>query len=98
MSEELKNCPFCGSDDVAKYGPKNDCFIECQECGLAVDNCSVKIWNARHIPEGFALVPIEPTGAMLKTGWSEVFSDWNGAEEDLIDIYRAMIAAYKEGK
>ncbi len=50
------------------------------------------------IPEGFALVPIEPTGAMLKTGWGKTFSDWDGAEEDLIDIYRAMITAYQEGK
>ncbi len=46
------------------------------------------------IPEGFALVPIEPDYAMQEAGVAQYNDEVCGVS----DIYRAMITAYQEGK
>lgn len=52
------------------------------------------------IPEGYALVPIEPTEKMLvNVGTMEGYDGANGqADNDHIEWYKAMIAAAQEGE
>jgi surface antigen len=43
--------------------------VSCNECGVSQE-CGEewghgKTWNTRHIPEGYALVPVEPTRQMI---------------------------------
>ena len=51
------------------------------------------------VPEGMALVPIEPTEEMLQEGrradseWCEVETDINIFESGIVAIYKAMIAS-----
>jgi len=85
---ELKPCPFCGSDDINLYG---DSMFECQGCGFIIDDVSIEEWNARHIPEGYKLVPIEPTKQMLLAGNAVLPSSINCDR-----VYKAMLDAAKE--
>ena len=60
MSEELKPCQFCGSHPRSLMGydyGKVSCGNE--HCQVYNAVFSVDKWNARHIPEGFALVEIQ---------------------------------------
>ena len=86
MSEELKPCPFCGSGDIEVYG---DSMFECQGCGFIIDDVSVSEWNTRHIPEGYKLVPIDPSEAMRKAAWDQHYSNTEGA----LLLYKAMLEA-----
>lgn len=67
MSEELKPCPFCGSEYIELHGGMHP---KCNECGCeqsrVIGRKSVAVWNTRHIPEGYALVPLEPTREMVE--------------------------------
>ena len=50
------------------------------------------VWGVRHVPKGYAIVPIEPTKSMLDAGL--------GADSDAFPlkyIYQAMIEAAQEG-
>jgi len=55
MSDKLKPCPFCGSNDVTIYTDKEKSFwSECDECGMGLvgHTCdtqkdAVKSWNER---------------------------------------------------
>ncbi|GEM_PF-3519781 len=51
------------------------------------------IWNRRetqpHLPEGYALVPVEPTAKMVVDATETALKDGG----DLRDVYRAMLAA-----
>ena len=51
---------------------------------------------APNIPEGYKLVPIEPTDAILSAGQTE-WLDAAGADPSY-DIYRAMLSAAPETK
>ncbi|MGH1461277.1 MAG: Lar family restriction alleviation protein [Neptuniibacter sp.] len=54
---------------------------------------AVKQWNQRHIPEGYTLVPDEPTGEMIKEAIREqpvITSRYR-----IAGIYKAMLAAAK---
>lgn len=58
MNEELKPCPFCGSDDVElEYDSFIDyCIIECRECGVERNRCwdeddAIELWNTRPIED-----------------------------------------------
>lgn len=58
MSEELKPCPFCGSDDI-DYGimsgtMKGFDYIQCQNCGAEIRSINngkyieaIEAWNRR---------------------------------------------------
>jgi len=66
---ELKPCPFCGSSGKLEYIEMAGGWV----AGCSNDNCAgggrlsgnkektVQFWNFRTIPEGYKLVPIEPT-------------------------------------
>ena len=55
MSEKLKPCPFCGSDDLEMEGSiMSSYYVRCRKCGagggvMFPDNeeNAVKMWNAR---------------------------------------------------
>lgn len=58
MTDQLKPCPFCGSNHVDPIGWLNAAGKtgpECCVCGATA--ASVGDWNARHIPEGSSLSP-----------------------------------------
>lgn len=51
MSDKLKPCPFCGSDDV-KYIPRIASFVKCKNClteGPAANSEAeaARLWNDR---------------------------------------------------
>lgn len=103
MSEELKPCPFCGSTnvDAQAFRHGSECYtVRCDGCGALGPlkrssagshirwDLAMEAWNTRHIHEGYALVPVEPTAEMIDAGFradSESFP--------LKHIYKAMIAA-----
>lgn len=78
---DLKPCPFCGEapysdEETARiFGIKTgwNYAIACSHCE-SVGSCSetmvgaINLWNSRHIPEGYALVPLEMTEEMLESG------------------------------
>lgn len=56
MNRKVKNCPFCGSENLLIGGD----YIECQLCGVVVSsdridndnqNSIVDIWNRRSVIE-----------------------------------------------
>jgi len=53
-SNELKECPFCGSRDVAEYhNNEYTTWVTCRDCECAgpTDNVDyVKLWNNRTVP------------------------------------------------
>ncbi len=106
MSEELKPCPFCGSEgELYKrekwYSREFDVRCINSECGTHFTGFNVSEWNARHIPEGFALVPIKPTYEMRKasTYWNDMYLGGHESPEEFnVEIYHAMITTYQEGK
>lgn len=95
MIMELKPCPFCGGNayiSLDEDAGGNMIFeaVICRECGVEHYN-GIDSWNTRHTPEGYALVPIEPTEKMIQAGLR--------ADNDsfpLQYIYKAMIDSVKE--
>jgi hypothetical protein len=93
--EELKPCPFCGCNSIDKHGwydGQGNIGPECDNCGATAR--SMHKWNTRHIPEGYALVPVEPTDGMTFIGQSMRYESLNSIGA----IYKAMIAAAQEQK
>jgi Lar family restriction alleviation protein len=108
----LLPCPFCGGE--AEYDNADDSaarWVWCKGCGAKVaaefsDEAATAAWNRRHVPEGFALVPVEPTTDMLQDGQmaarkarrpavSGMAIDTQVRAECAVEaaIYRAMLAA-----
>ncbi len=84
----------------------SNCGCETEGSGVCSDKEDAKqeaieAWNTRHIPEGFALVPIKPTYEMRKasTYWNDMYLGGHESPEEFnVEIYHAMITAYQEGK
>lgn len=55
-------------------------------------DCARDAWEAR-VPEGYVLVPVEPTEKMIDAFWNAVEV---GNEAKLIDVFTAMIQAAQE--
>ena len=53
---------------------------------------------AAQVPEGWKLVPIEPTDKMVTAGYSEVTVEIENSSRDIKDVYQAMLAAAPEVK
>ena len=78
QQEELKPCPFCGSaaEDGMGYNYHKVC---CSSLACRMSNMyfTKKEWNmrakAQAVPEGWKLVPVEPTG-----------EQWGGIARDII--------------
>jgi len=116
MTDQLKNCPFCGSRNVNDTTPppdmneyKDETYYwacpDCVCCGPITETLesATEAWNIRHIPEGYKLVPIDPTNAnVFQQGiWAfeemmdgQRLPDGNGYDFDIMErIYKAMIEA-----
>ncbi len=73
MSEKLKPCPFCGSDDVHLYCVNDKgSLVECNNCCYSIDYCllseeeTIKTWNTR---------------AGKKEGiWHPIYNEYNECE------------------
>ena len=87
MIEKLLPCPLCGRqvkvhNDGHEYGS-----IECSSCSYFFASYgnegeddkkeNIKKWNTRHAPEGYVLVPVEPTKEMLKVDVSPMLETGN---------------------
>jgi Lar family restriction alleviation protein len=105
--EELKPCPFCGQEpyndeETAKNFGKMTGWnyaIACSNCeaksmGFTTFKEACKEWNTRHVPEGYAMVPVEPTTKMSKAGMN-VLCEYNSWATG---VYKAMIAEAQEQK
>lgn len=113
MSKEpLPRCPHCGKTEeveIIRYvDPHNwdQDFWRIGCCswmdGFLTKEIAIKEYNKRALPEGFALVPIEPTEEKLKelvklmqaVRLSQEYT-W---QLYALDTYKAVIAAPKEGE
>ena len=107
----LEPCPFCSGD--AEFLPDHlmapgaEPPVFCNGCHASALNAAA--WNRRHVPPGFALVPVEPTTEQLQDGQmagrkarkpsvSGMTIDAQVRAECAVEaaIYRAMIATLKE--
>lgn len=56
MSDDLKPCPFCGSDDIRLAGVKPHHYHRCHGCGcdgpifFTTPEASADAWNRRYQP------------------------------------------------
>lgn len=104
-------CPFCGNDRLTFETIMMDkhprpISVACGDCdtwGPSAHNHlrAFQLWNGRtaaqSVGEGLALVPVEPTEAMSLAG-DHASCDALACACDADSIYRAMIAAGKEGR
>jgi len=88
MSEELKPC-CCGSTNLRPLSPYGVQSIQCRDCHVSL---KAEDWNrvmGTHIPEGYKLVPVEPT--------EEIYAVMHENEEyksySRREFYKAMIEA-----
>ena len=101
---ELKPCPFCGGEAMHSVcSDKKFHLIECNSCGVETDHhatkySAFKYWNTRHIPKGYALVPVEPTDEMLIAArdWSIKVIGRSVGDSGAIGCYKAMIKATQD--
>ena len=106
MTEELNQlpCPFCGGAHIEKIDTLYADWHRCKTCGSKGRN-----WNRRPapvdhfagggnmIPDGFALVPVSPTTAMLDVAVSfalmvKLSSGYNWTQY-MTDIWARMVGA-----
>lgn len=99
MTEELKPCPVCRSGSDYLTMPTSVCdgieYVVCQSCGART--CA-ETWGALpRTPEGYALVPVEPTEAMKDAVCDLIVqTQAHPAYPTPFQFYRAMIAAAQE--
>ncbi len=83
QARELLHCPFCGSADSEMQQAQTEHYVECLECEASTALLSTRreareLWNRRAAlraaPEGYVLVPVEPTPEMLMAAGSAVHS------------------------
>mgnify|MGYP001954686569 CR=1 FL=1 len=108
----LLPCPFCGGEPKLFGADKGYCYVKCPTCFIVT--CyyydvatTIAAWNRRStptpdVPEGWVLLPREPTDGMIDKGESALVT--GPAETELQDApsatwaaakacYRAMISA-----
>lgn len=90
MTEELKPYSEILKKLERKFTSGNS--IPVTSCQLTIHEFVELAQALRHIPEGYALVPVEPTGEMIDAFWGEVEGDKDTKPSD---IYKAMIGAAK---
>ena len=97
MTDQLKQCPFCeGEAELRTDGDDLNypIWIQCTKCQAGVEpfpnkEFAILEWNTRHIPDGYQLVPIEPSEAMRKAAWDQHYCNNEGA----LTLYKAMLKA-----
>lgn len=104
---KLLPCPCCGKDDYAEYHTDHEtmlvniiCNADDGGCGLSTGygedrSEAFKIWNTRTPPEGYVLVPVEPTPSMVLNGADAVAQCELAMRESTTAerCYKAMLSA-----
>ena len=98
----LLPCAHCGKTNlkIGNLKPlKAQYFVSCFSCFAQVIGCKTEeeakaAWNRRAVPEGFVMVPVEPTMDMLDAGYRNIESDLD--YQELTDAYKAMIKKARE--
>lgn len=74
MVNNLLPCPFCGAKvEITNRKARDMWAVQCCDCGNSTTewmhdkNAVIVSWNTRHTPKGYALIPIEPTEALLES-------------------------------
>lgn len=100
-SVELKPCPFCGGEAFSRGFRR----LECRSCGAegpsGTKDAAIAAWNRRApSPEGWALVPREPTEEMILAACPDRPPTYTGAHVaweqrvgSYVAAYRAMVSA-----
>ena len=81
--EHLKKCESPAGVFNSQYPDEEPCLI-----------CLAKEAKAQAVPDGFVVVPTEPTERMLDSAYSSISDNLHYA--DLENIYRAMIEAQEQ--
>ena len=74
-----------------KYDPRENYFPYRNDLLLYVKELLAELSNEEK-PEGYALVPVEPTEAMLEAAWA-LNLDIEGIRQHCTNRYKAMLAA-----
>ena len=77
---DIKPCPFCGSMDSNPENHDENCYISelwarltwDYDIDLTTKQDRIEMWNTRHIPDGYALVRVEPNKDDL------IIQSWTG--------------------
>jgi len=95
QARELLPCPFCGCAATLRVGERMlvDAHVICEGCsaegpGFGADATegdftmeALEAWNRRAAPEGFVMVPVEPTPERLAAAALAVLAPANGDME-----------------
>lgn len=107
----LLPCAHCGGSTHLTAGMNWDsnwyAEIICEKCPASIyvqrlpskSDCeqeAIAAWNRRAVPEGFVLVPVEPTEEMLAAGSEGWYEATMGSM--IRDMYKAMIEKAQEKK
>lgn len=86
QARELRPCPFCGGEaERIDFGPgagenEGGSCIACKRCQASgpvefgFKENFIANWNRRAAPEGYVLVPVEPTREMMDAGRTAVMA------------------------
>jgi len=101
---DLRECPFCNSnleqDQYSTCEATDEYAVYCHGCEAngpfaeSIDRAKEE-WNTRHIPEGYALVPIGLLEAVAYTGVDFGFGKYE-LEDKHIKMARDLLEAVKE--
>lgn len=104
---ELLPCPFCGGTNIggklregySRFVMCGDCGAQCADVDTLPELDCVVAWNRRAaiqqaaVPEGFQIVPIEPTPEMIEAAHFTMRSEWSDPVGHFVSHYKAMLAA-----
>jgi hypothetical protein len=93
MTNEYLPCPFFGGEgEYDNSDTSAHSWVKCNDCGAEVGD---KKWNNRPAPpEGWKLVPIEPTLKMIDAAREATMRDFDcQLTGEYEAIHRAMLAA-----
>ncbi len=107
MSDKLLPCAHCGTDEFAEYYTDNETMLVSIFCNADDGGCGAmapfaedskrafKAWNTRTPPEGYVLVPVEPTAEMQVAGSSAMRIETTPLNKLYMccQSYRAMLSA-----
>ena len=90
--------PFCGSKaEIERYGDRRQSTrYACTECGCSLETGEErghgKQWNRRTAPEGWKLVPVEPTAEMIDAGNSvQMVENGHWFRDYALKVYTKMV-------